>query len=95
MLLFFLCRVCVLTSFATLGFMLSSPLRADLPTARIALQSRQFQLALAKWNDLEITFAEKRRVRERKISVNLSNHNLNYLGLPPWRTIHFSIATPI
>jgi hypothetical protein len=42
-----------------------------------------FSLSLAKWNDLEITFAEKRRVRERKISVNLSNHNLNYLGLTP------------
>jgi hypothetical protein len=45
MLLVFLRRVCVLTSFATLFFMLSSTLRADLTTARIALQSRQFHLA--------------------------------------------------
>ena len=55
MLLFFLCRVCVLTSFATLGFMLPSPLRADLPTARIALQSRQFHLALAQAENLAAT----------------------------------------
>jgi len=40
-----------------------------------------FSLSLAKWKDLEITFPEKRRVRERKISVNLSNPNLSYLGL--------------
>jgi hypothetical protein len=38
MLLAYLRRVCVLTSFATLFFLLSSPLRADLTTARIALQ---------------------------------------------------------
>jgi hypothetical protein len=55
MLLFFLRRVCVLTSFATLFFMLSSPLRADLTTARIALQSRQFQLALAQAENLAAT----------------------------------------
>jgi len=48
MLLFFLRRVCVLTCFATLFFMLSSPVHADLTTARIAVQSRQFQLALAQ-----------------------------------------------
>ena len=47
-----------------------------------------FSLSLAKWNDLEITFAEKRRVRERKISVNLSDDNLNYLGLTP--SAHYS-----
>jgi hypothetical protein len=55
MLLVFLRCVCVLTSFATLFFMLSSPLRADLPTARIALQSRQFQLALAQAENLAAT----------------------------------------
>jgi hypothetical protein len=52
MLLVFLRCVCVLTSFATLFFMLSSPLRADLTTARIALQSRQFHLALAQAENL-------------------------------------------
>ena len=52
MLLFFLRRVCVLTSFATLFFILSSPLRADLTTALIALQSRQFQLALVQAENL-------------------------------------------
>ena len=55
MLLFFLRRVCVLTCFATLFFMLSSPLHADLTTARIALQSRQFQLALAQAENLAAT----------------------------------------
>ena len=43
----------------------------------------QFLTVPAKWKDLEITFPEKRRVRERKISVNLSNPNLSYLGLTP------------
>jgi len=42
-----------------------------------------FSLSLAKWKDLEITFPEKRRVREGEISVNLSNPNLSYLGLTP------------
>jgi hypothetical protein len=42
-----------------------------------------FSLSLAKWKDLEITFPVKRRVRERKITVNLSNPNLSYLGLTP------------
>ena len=55
MLLVFLRCVCVLTSFATLFFMLSSPLRADLTTARIALQSRQFHLALAQAENLAAT----------------------------------------
>ena len=55
MLLFFLRRVCVLTCFATLFFMLSSPLHADLTTARIAVQSRQFQLALAQAENLAAT----------------------------------------
>ena len=55
MLLVFLRRVCVLTSFATLFFMLYSPLRADLTTARIALQSRQFHLALAQAENLAAT----------------------------------------
>ena len=40
-------------------------------------------LYLAKWKELEITFPEKRRVRDRKISLNLSNPNLSYLGLTP------------
>ena len=40
-------------------------------------------LSLAKWKDLEITFPEKRRVRDRKISLNLSNPNLSYFGLTP------------
>jgi len=40
-------------------------------------------LSLAKWKELEITFPEKRRVRDRKISLNLSNPNLSYLGLTP------------
>ena len=35
--------------------MLSSPLRADLTTARIALQSRQFELALAQAENLAAT----------------------------------------
>ena len=47
-----------------------------------------FSLSLAKWKDLEITFPEKRRVRERKISVNLSNPNSSYLGLTP--SAHYS-----
>jgi len=47
-----------------------------------------FSLSLAKWKDLEITFPEKRRVRECKISVNLSNPNLSYLGLAP--SAHYS-----
>ena len=47
-----------------------------------------FSLSLAKWKDLEITFPENRRVRERKISVNLSNPNLSYLGLTP--SAHYS-----
>ena len=55
MLLLYLRRVCVLTSFATLFFMLSSPLRADLTKARIALKSRQFQLALAQAENLAAT----------------------------------------
>ena len=55
MLLFFLRRVCVLTYFATLFFMLSSPLLADLTTARIALQSRKFKLALAQAENLAAT----------------------------------------
>jgi len=55
MLLFFLSRVCVLTYFATLFFMLSSPLLADLTTARIALQSRKFKLALAQAENLAAT----------------------------------------
>jgi len=55
MLLLYLRRVCVLTSFATLFFMLSSPLRADLTKARIALQSRQFQLALVQAENLAAT----------------------------------------
>jgi hypothetical protein len=40
-------------------------------------------LSLAKWKELEITFPEKRRVRDRKISLNLSNPNLSYLDLTP------------
>ena len=47
-----------------------------------------FSLSFAKWKDLEITFPEKRRVRERKISVNLSNPNFSYLGLTP--SAHYS-----
>ena len=42
-----------------------------------------FSLSFAKWKDLEITFPEKRRVRERKISLNLSNPNVSYFGLTP------------
>ena len=42
-----------------------------------------FSLSLTKWKNLEITFPEKRRLRERKISVNLSNPNLSYSGLTP------------
>jgi hypothetical protein len=42
-----------------------------------------FSLSLAKWKELEITFPEKRRGRERRISLNLSNPNLSYLGLTP------------
>ena len=41
-------RCCVATIFATVVCMLSSPLLADLTTARIALQTRQFELALAQ-----------------------------------------------
>jgi len=47
-------RLRVVTSFATLFFMLSSSLRADLTTARIALQTRKFELALAQAEDLAV-----------------------------------------
>jgi hypothetical protein len=40
-------------------------------------------LSYAKWKELEITFPEKRRVHERKISLNLSNPNVSYFGLTP------------
>ena len=55
MMIFFVRRVCVLTSFATLFLMLSSPLHADLTTARITLQTRQFMLALAQAENLATT----------------------------------------
>ena len=48
-------RCCVVTIFATVVCMLSSPLLADLITARIALQTRQFELALAQAEDLAAT----------------------------------------
>ena len=48
-------RCCVVTIFATVVCMLSSPLLADLTTARIALQTRQFELALAQAEDLAET----------------------------------------
>ena len=48
-------RCCVVTIFATVVCMLSSPLLADLTTARIALQTRQFELALAQAEDLAAT----------------------------------------
>ena len=56
MVLSLLRRCCVVTTFATLFFMLSSPLRADLATARIALQTRQFELALDQAKDLATTY---------------------------------------
>ena len=55
MMRYFLRRLRVVTSFATLFFMLSSSLRADLTTARIALQTRKFELALAQAEDLAVT----------------------------------------
>ena len=55
MMLCLLRRVCVLTFFATLFFMLSFPLHADLTTARIALQTKQFELALAQAEKLAAT----------------------------------------
>ena len=55
MMRYFLRRLRVVTSFATLFLMLSSPLRADLTTARIALQTRKFELALAQAEDLAVT----------------------------------------
>ena len=48
-------RCCVVTIFATVVCMLSSPLLADLTTARIALQTRQFMLALAQAENLATT----------------------------------------
>ena len=56
MMLSLLRRCCVVITFATLFFMLSSPLRADLATARIALQTRQFELALDQAKDLAKTY---------------------------------------
>ena len=38
-------RFCVVTTFAAVCCMLSSAVLADLTTARIALQTRQFELA--------------------------------------------------
>ena len=49
-------RFCVVTTFAAVCCVLSSAVLADLTTARIALQTRQFELALDQAKDLATTY---------------------------------------
>jgi hypothetical protein len=49
-------RFCVVTTFAAACCVLSSAVLADLTTARIALQTRQFELVLDQAKDLATTY---------------------------------------